>query len=74
MPPIFQAVEPGCGISWICACDEAGIRRGIKVSEDKKFIICMKFEKPAAKHLPEGRTAVEESIYSNQLRSRFELM
>ena len=68
----LQAVELGYGTCWIGAFDEASVKRILTVPENKKVIICMTFGKPAGKHVPKGRKAVERFVYSNQFGSRLE--
>jgi len=68
----LQASELGYGTCWIGAFDEAGVKRVLKVPENKKVIICMTFGMPAGKHVPRGRKAVEDFIYSNQFGSRLQ--
>jgi nitroreductase len=67
----LQAVELGYGTCWIGAFDEAGVKRVLKIPEDKKVVICMTFGMPTGKHVARGRKAVEDFIYSNQFGSRF---
>ena len=68
----LQATELGYGTCWIGAFDEAAVKRVLNVPRNKKVVICMTFGKPAGKHVPRGRKAVEEFIYSNQFGSRFQ--
>ena len=67
----LQAVEMGYGTCWIGDFDEAGVKRILKVPEDKKVVICMTLGLPTGKHVPRGRKTLEEFIYLNQFGSRF---
>ena len=62
----LQAAELGYGTCWIGTFDETGVKRVLDVPGNKKVIICMTLGKPAGKHVPKGRKAVEEFIYLNQ--------
>lgn len=70
----LQAAELGYGTCWIGAFEEAGVKRVLNVPENKKVIICMTFGKPTGKHVPKGRKAVENFIYSNQYGGRLQLL
>jgi len=67
----LQAAELGYGTCWIGAFDEAAVKRVLKVPADKKVVICMTFGRPAGKHVPRGRKAVEDFIHLNQFGSPF---
>ena len=66
----LQAAELGYGTCWIGAFEEAAVKRVLNVPDNKKVIICMTFGKPAGKHVPKGRKAVERFVYLNQFGSR----
>ena len=68
----LQAAELGYGTCWIGAFDETGVKRVLNVPGNKKVIICMTLGKPAGKHVPKGRKAVEEFIYLNQFGSHLQ--
>jgi nitroreductase len=67
----LQAVELGYGTCWIGAFDEAHVKRVLEIPQAKKVVICMALGRPAGKHVPRGRKAVEDFIYLNQFGKRF---
>jgi len=67
----LQAVELGYGTCWIGAFDEAQVKRVLEIPQAKKVVICMALGRPAGKHVPRGRKAVEDFIYLNQFGKRF---
>ncbi len=67
----LQAADLGYGSCWMGAFDEMKIKELLGVPNEKKVVICMTFGKPAGKHVPRSRKAVEDFIYLNRYGQRW---
>lgn len=59
----LQAAELGYGTCWIGAFEETMVKEVLAVPYEKKVVICMTFGKPAGRHVPRSRKALEDFIY-----------
>jgi nitroreductase len=67
----LQAVELGYGTCWIGAFDEDAVKLLLGVPDEKKVVVCMAFGKPAGRHVPRGRKALEDFIYLDHYDRRW---
>ena len=62
----LQAAELGYGTCWLGAFDDMKVKELLGVPNEKKVVICMTFGKPAGRHLPRSRKAIEDFVYLNR--------
>lgn len=62
----LQAVELGYGTCWIGAFDEGQVKALLSIPEKKKVVVCMTFGKPAGRHVPRSRKAIERFVFRDR--------